>query len=262
MKQLEQFIEVPNGKIYLKTWEPNETINETPLILLHDSLGCIDMWRDFPSQLCEKLGRRIIAYDRLGFGKSSKRDNLPSIRFVNEEAELYFPFILEALGVKKFILFGHSVGGGMAIVCAGQFPKNCEAVITVSAQSFVEDRTLQGIIKAEEDFKNPKIFEKLEKYHGDKTNWVLNAWIKVWLSEEFETWSLKEALPKMVCPALVIHGDKDEYGSLRFPEMICELAGGTTNKKIILNGGHVPHRENPQLILEMVSNFLLEQKAG
>lgn len=98
----------------------------------------------------------------------------------------------------------------MAVVCAGRLSEHCEAVITEAAQAFVEDRTRQGILQAKADFEAPRIFEKLEKYHGDKTKWVLNAWINVWLSNEFD-WNLESDLPQMKCPTLVIHGNKDEY---------------------------------------------------
>ncbi len=255
----ELFVDVPGGEVYVKQWTPKSVRKEVPIVLLHDSLGCVAMWRDFPSMLCESTGRMVIAYDRLGFGQSSPRQELPSVRFVSEEAETYLEPLLKGLGVEKFSLFGHSVGGAMAVLCAGKFDKRCEAVITESAQAFVEERTRQGIIQAKADFQNPKVFEKLQKYHGDKTQWVLDAWIKIWLSKEFADWTLKFDLPKMKCPVLAIHGDKDEYGSVSFPEMICKFAGGRAEKQIILDCGHVPHREKQELILNLARRFLGEK---
>lgn len=251
----ERFIDVPGGKVFAKCWTPLRVLGD-PLLLMHDSLGCVDMWRGFPQSLAEKLNRSVVAYDRLGFGRSTPRQELPSVRFVNEEAELYLPAILKSFAVDTFAIFGHSVGGAMAVVSAGQFHKKCEAVVTESSQAFVEDRTKRGIQQAKADFENPKTFEKLAKYHGDKTKWVLDAWIQVWLSNEFANWSLKNDLPKMKCRVLAIHGDKDEYGSVKFPEMICDLAGGPSEKRIIENCGHVPHREQEDLILTLVSDFL------
>ena len=255
-QQVEQFVDVPGGKVFVKSWIPEKIANEVPIILLHDSLGCTEMWRDFPAKLAESTRRKIYSYDRLGFGKSSGRIGLPAVRFVNEESEIYLPAILKALSVDEFILFGHSVGGGMAVVAAGTFARQCKSIITESAQVFVEDRTREGISQAKKDFADPKIFAKLEKYHGDKTQWVLDAWIEVWLSAEFANWSLKPELPRMNCPALIIHGDKDEYGSVKFPQMISDLASGPTQKQIIKDCGHVPHREKPELILEIVTKFI------
>ncbi|WP_413287652.1 alpha/beta fold hydrolase [Bdellovibrio sp. HCB337] len=252
----EQFVDVPGGKVFVRCWTPSQVRNQTPVVLLHDSLGCVEMWRDFPQKLSEKTGRVIFAYDRLGFGRSSPRTELPSVRFVSEEAEIYLPAVLKALNLDKFALFGHSVGGAMAVIAAGTIGKNCTQIITESAQAFVEDRTRAGITQAKSDFADPKIYAKLEKYHGEKTRWVLSAWIDVWLSEGFANWSLQEDLLKVKCPALVIHGDKDEYGSVKFPEMIAGLAGGPSEKHVISGCGHVPHREMPDLILSLVTDFL------
>jgi len=253
----EELIAAPGGRIFAKCWTPGEApLRKPPVVLLHDSLGCVEMWRDFPRRLSERLNRKVIAYDRLGFGRSSPRNGLPSARFVSEEAEIYLPVILSALEVERFAAFGHSVGGAMAVVSAGTLCERCEAVITESAQAFVEDRTWQAIDQAKADFQNPAVFTRLERYHGDKARWVLSAWTDVWLSAPFADWSLARDLPKMRCPALAIHGDRDEYGSHRFPEMICQLAGGPARKEIIADCGHVPHREKEELVLGLAAEFL------
>ncbi len=251
----EQMIEVPGGVLYTKRWTPEVVRNQVPLILMHDSLGCVQMWKEFPRRLSESLGRVVIAYDRLGYGRSSSKKELPSVRFVNEEVEIYLPVIFKTLQIKKFAVFGHSVGGAMAVEAAVCFTEDCQAVITESAQAFVEDLTRNGIIKAKTDFLNVENFSKLEKYHKEKTRWVLDAWIDVWLSDEFAAWSLKDSLPKMRCPVLVIHGDRDEYGSEQFPELICKLAGGSSLKCIISDCGHSPHREKEELVIGLVANW-------
>lgn len=250
----ERFIDVPGGQVFIKHWMPDGVL-KSPLILLHDSLGCVEMWRDFPAFLAERVGREVIAYDRLGFGKSSLRTQLPSTRFINEEAEVYLPEILKTLKIEKFSLFGHSVGGAMAVSIAALFQDRCEYVITESAQAFVEEQTREGIRQAQESFKKPEVFEKLQRYHGPKTQWVLDAWIRIWLSDEFSDWSLKKELPIVTCPILAIHGDRDEYGTRAFPDMICNLAGGPSKKLIISQCGHFPHREKPELILDTVTDF-------
>lgn len=252
---LDRFIDVPGGQIFSRTWI-QETTSNHPIILLHDSLGCVDLWGSFPSALAEATNRTIIAYDRLGFGRSSARKNLPSLRFVSEEAEIYFPAIKSALKLKEFVLFGHSVGGGMAVTIASQSQNECEAVITESAQAFVENLTIQGIQVAKEKFKDPAAVNKLKKLHGEKVQWVLNAWIDVWLSKDFVGWSLESDLPKVKCPLLAIHGEKDEYGSIKFPEMISSFVGGESQMELIPDCGHVPHREKRELVLALVSSFL------
>jgi pimeloyl-ACP methyl ester carboxylesterase len=252
---MELFINVPGGKIYAKSWVPEGAIDSAPILLFHDSLGSVDLWRDFPQALSETLKRPVIAYDRMGFGRSDKRTGLPSIHFIEEEAEV-FPHLVKAFGISKCVLFGHSVGGAMAVACAARYPDNVTAVITESTQAFVEALTVAGISKAAQDFKDPKMLERLRKYHGDKTEWVLSAWIDVWLSKEFSDWSLGDDLPLVKCPLMALHGDKDEYGSRQFPEMISDLAGGSSEMHLLKNCGHVPHKEHPKVVLGLIEEFL------
>ncbi|QLY25760.1 alpha/beta fold hydrolase [Bdellovibrio sp. KM01] len=252
---MELFVNVPGGKVYANSWTPERTEGLAPIILFHDSLGCVDLWRDFPQVLSESLKRPVIAYDRLGFGRSDKRADLPSIHFIEEESDI-FPHLLRAFGISKCSLFGHSVGGAMAIAWAARYVDNVTAVITESTQAFVEDVTVAGISKAAQDFKDPKMIERLRKYHGDKTEWVLSAWIDVWLSKDFSSWSLRKDLPLVQCPVMAIHGDRDEYGSRKFPEMISELAGGVSEMHLLKDCGHVPHREQQPVVLDLVRNFL------
>jgi pimeloyl-ACP methyl ester carboxylesterase len=252
----EVWIKHPRGQMYATTTEPGACALDTPIVLLHDSLGSVELWRDFPAALAEGTGRRVIAYDRLGFGRSDARCDLLSREFVADEAETYFPVIREELGLERFVLFGHSVGGGMALHCAAKFADACDAVITESAQAFVEDRTLDGIRVAKEQFEQDGQLARLEKYHGDKAAWVLNAWTGTWLSREFADWSLASVLPRVRCPLLVIHGMEDEYGSRRHPEMIAKGTSGRARLKLMADTHHVPHRERQREVVEMVAAFL------
>lgn len=250
----ESFVEVPGGEVFVKTWSPPDVAGTAPLFLLHDSLGCVALWRDFPLLLSERLGKTVIAYDRLGFGRSSARTELPSVDFIEEEAQLHFPALLQALDVERFDLFGHSVGGAMAVVCAAKIP-GCRSVVTEAAQAYVEPRTLESISRVSVEFREPENFGRLVKYHGSNARWVLRAWSETWLSPGFADWSLAPLLPDVRCPVLAIHGDSDEYGSTAFPETIRSLAGGKSEMRILPDCGHVPHREKPGLILELLRGF-------
>ena len=130
----------------------------------------------------------------------------------------------------------------------------CEALITIAAQSFVEDRTLAGIREAEAGFAQPGQLERLERYHGAKAPWVLRAWIDTWTSEPFRNWTLDHALRGVRCPALALHGDRDEYGSAVHPARIAELAGGEA--ELLKDCGHVPHREQADVVLAKLAAFL------
>ncbi len=253
---IEEFnVEVPGGRVYVKKWTPENPISETPVILLHDSLGSVELWRDFPLILSKKLSRCVVAYDRLGFGRSDARVALPSIDFVEEEATMYFHYLKNHLLIKRYILIGHSVGGGMSINIAAR-DTDCSAVVTMAAQAFVEDLTVQGIKDAKKIFEQPGQIERLEKWHGDKAKWVLQAWTDVWLSTEFSTWSLKNCLGNVGCPILAIHGEDDEYGSNVFPEFIIGNAGGVAKKLVLKGCGHLPHKEKTGTVVNSIKEFL------
>jgi pimeloyl-ACP methyl ester carboxylesterase len=231
-------------------------LSGSPIVLFHDSLGCVDLWRDFPAALCAATGRRVIAYDRLGFGRSDARSDRPPLDFVADEARHYFPALRDALGFRRFIAFGHSVGGGMAVNCAAAFSADCEALITESAQVFPEDLTLKNIAEAKAQFEDSAQMRRLDKYHGDKTRWVVDAWTENWLHPGFAAWTLRDVLPQVNCPVLAIHGEHDEYGTTRHPQMIGELSGGPARVEILPDTYHVPHRERPGAILDLVAEFV------
>ena len=243
------------GTIAGKQWIPPTALHKVPVILLHDSLGSVDLWRDFPALLARELSRTVIAYDRLGSGKSAARQEPPSIKFITEEATTFFPIIKKHLSLTKYILLGHSVGGSISINVAAR-DSNCSAVITLSSQAFVENQTIQGIIEAKKMFKQPKQYERLKKWHDDKASWVLRAWTDIWLSPEFATWSLDDCIRQVRCPVLVIHGDNDQYGSLAFPEFIASKVGGFSEKLILKGCGHMPHLKSTDETVTAIKNFM------
>jgi pimeloyl-ACP methyl ester carboxylesterase len=228
--------------------------------MLHDSLGCVDLWRELPEQLCVQTGRAVYAYDRLGFGKSSIRKKLPSSTFIEEESKIILPQLLDHFFISDCILFGHSVGGGMALVGASQLKNRCKAVITESAQAYLSQQTTLGILAAEKQFQKKSAFEKLKKYHGTKAQWILDAWIKLWLSPQMKKWSLLDYLPKIMCPVLILHGDRDEFGTEEFPQFIKKHLSTQVEMEIISDCGHIPHREHPEFFLKKVSDFLYSIK--
>lgn len=257
LKTEEFNIPISGGTIYVKTWTPEKLVSQIPVILLHDSLGSVGLWRDFPALLSQKLSRRIVAYDRLGFGKSDARVSLPSVEFIEEEATIYFPHLKNHLSISNYILIGHSVGGSMAINIASR-DADCIAVVTMAAQAFVEEITIAGIEKAKTFFDQPGQIARLEKWHGEKAGWVLQAWTEVWLSAEFSDWSLQSCIHHVGCPVLAIHGDHDEYGSNAFPEFIAGNTGGASTLLILENCGHMPHKEKTEDVLNAIKAFIIE----
>ncbi|MCD0503244.1 alpha/beta fold hydrolase [Bordetella petrii] len=251
------------GRLYARRWTPAASgppspASLPPIVLFHDSLGCVALWRDFPENLARATGRAVIAYDRLGFGQSDPHPGALTVSFVHDEADDGFRQLRESLGVKDYIALGHSVGGGMAIVCAAAPDSRCVGLVTVAAQTYAEDRTLAGIRDARHSFAQPGQLERLMKYHGGKAAWVLSAWTETWLSPDFADWNLDAELRQARCPVLALHGDQDEYGSSVHPRKIAELARGRA--VVLENCGHVPHREQSERVLGLISDWL--PKAG
>jgi pimeloyl-ACP methyl ester carboxylesterase len=252
-------IDTPQGRIYVRRWQAPSAggaAAPAPIVLLHDSLGSVALWREFPQQLADATRRDVLAYDRLGFGQSDPCPGQLGPGFVAQEAETAFAAVHRGLGLEDFIVLGHSVGGGMATMVAARFGAQCRALVTESAQAFVEERTLQGIRAARDDFARPGQMDRLRKYHGDKAAWVLSAWVDTWLSEPFAGSGLDEALELVRCPVLAIHGENDEFGSLVHPERIRDRASGPVEVEIVAGGGHVPHREQPERIAQRIARFL------
>lgn len=257
----EQWITTDRGKLYAKRWiAPSaEASQATPIVLFHDSLGCVALWRDFPERLARATDRDVIAYDRLGFGKSDAHPGTLRKDFIHDEALVDFQAVRHALGVRGFIAFGHSVGGGMAAGCAAVHASDCKALITESAQAFVEACTINGILEAKATFQQPGQIERLKKYHGDKADWVRHAWTDTWLAPGFADWNLDDDLRRLRCPVLAIHGDRDDYGSPLQPQHIVSLGGPHSTLAMLEHCGHVPHHEQTEVVLRLIVTWLRDR---
>lgn len=250
-------IETPQGSLHAVRWSPQAAADGlSPIVLLHDSLGCVALWRDFPERLARATGRAVIAYDRLGYGRSAPFPGPQPESFIADEAREGFAAVREQLGLGRFVLLGHSVGGGMAAHAAGRHPAGCEALVTVAAQAFTELRTLAGIREAERAFANADQMARLARHHGDKAGWVLRSWVDNWHSEAFRDWRLDDALTRVRCPTLALHGEHDEYGSAEQPARIAALTAGPAEAQILADCGHVPHRECPERLVAAIAAFL------
>ena len=253
----DHWVDHPSGRMFARQWLPADVEPAlAPVVLLHDSLGCVELWRDFPALLATSTRRRVIAYDRLGFGRSDARVGRPALGFIAEEATAVWPVLRAQLGIARFVAVGHSVGGGMAVEIAAHAGGDCTALVTMAAQAFVEDRTLAGLRVAQAQFADPAQVERLARYHGDKAAWALDAWLGRWLDPAFAAWSLAAALPRVTCPVLVIHGDQDEYGSAAHPRRIVDGVRGPARLEMLAGVGHVPWREQPELVVRLIAEFL------
>ncbi len=261
----DHFIQSGQGVIFARRWVPvreesagGETLTPlpAPLILFHESTGSVAQWRDFPALLAQTTGRTVIAYDRLGFGQSDAHPRRLTRDFMGDEARDFLPALLAHFGVGAFVALGHSVGGEIAVATAAAMPERVAAVITISAQSFVEQATLEGVRAAKIAFAAPDRFARVERHHGAKARWVLDAWFDTWLDPDFADWSLDADLARLVCPVMAIHGSDDEFGTAAHPRRITSVPTSPTRLEYLEGIGHIPYREDPARIAALIKDFL------
>ncbi|MFO1072126.1 MAG: alpha/beta fold hydrolase [Geminicoccaceae bacterium] len=227
-----------------------------PLLFLHEGLGSIAQWKDFPSALCARLGCEGIVFDRLGHGRSDPAVLPRTPTYLHEAAGTVLPALLDALAVPRAALLGHSDGGSIALLFAAVAPERTAALVTEAAHVMVEEITLAGIRAAGAAYATTDLPRRLARYHGEKTEALFYAWRDTWLSPAFRGWNIEAALPAIRAPLLVIQGEADEYGSPAQVEAIARGTGGPVERLLIPGCGHNPHQEARMLVLERAAAFL------
>jgi pimeloyl-ACP methyl ester carboxylesterase len=230
------------------------------IVFLHDSLGCVALWRDFPQKMAEAANANAFIYDRLGYGNSAPfSSEVRQVNYMETEADLLMT-MLDKYNITNPILFGHSDGGTIALLAAAKYPDKIKAVITEGAHVFVEEETLEGIIQAKEQYRTTNLKERLEKYHGTKTQALFDAWTETWLSPAYRNWNIEHFLPQITCPVLAIQGVEDEYGTMAQVEAIVNQVSGPADKCMVVNAGHSPHKQSELWVINQCCSFLEKYK--
>ncbi len=257
-------IRAAGHRIYAERLDPgaiNQISNGSTLVFLHEGLGSVGQWRDFPSLLCEKTGLPALVYDRWGYGKSEPFTLPRPMGYLHDEARLGLPAVLDECGIGKAILIGHSDGGSISLIHASMRPEGIRAVITEAAHVFVESITLEGIREAVNVYASTDLGKRLARYHGDKTDHVFHGWADTWLSPEFRDWNIEDVLPGVRCPVLIIQGMDDPYGSPAQVKAIERQVSGPA-KALLVQCGHTPHAEAREEVLEEMARFIREHLSG
>jgi pimeloyl-ACP methyl ester carboxylesterase len=257
-------IGVSGHLIYVERIEPDAThggTDGTTLVFLHEGLGSVGQWRDFPSRLSERTGLPALVYDRWGYGKSDPFTLPRPASYLHDEARFSLPAVLDECGIGRAILVGHSDGGSIALIFASTRPERVRAVITEAAHVFVESVTLEGIRGAVKVYALTDLGKRLARYHGDKTDLVFHGWADTWLSPEFRDWNIEEVLPGVRCPVLVIQGIDDPYGTPAQVRAIERQVSGSA-RSLLVRCGHIPHAEAQAEVLEGMARFIGELLSG
>jgi pimeloyl-ACP methyl ester carboxylesterase len=227
------------------------------LVFLHEGLGCVETWRDFPARVAAATGCGAMVYSRAGYGKSDPVALPRPTSFMHEEALTTLPQVLEATKVRDAILFGHSDGASIALIHAGSGSATClRGLVLEAPHVFVEDISVASIAKAADNYENGDLKKRLQQYHGDNVDCAFWGWNRVWLDPAFRDWNIEEYLPKISVPILVIQGENDEYGTLRQIEAIEKGCAVDMEKLILPSCGHSPHRDHPELVIEKTASFV------
>lgn len=224
------------------------------LVMLHEGLGSIALWKDFPERLARATRTNVLVYSRHGHGKSAPVRESRTVRYLHDEALIVLPQLLDALEITKPILFGHSDGGSIALIHAGGSGRPVDSVIALAPHVFVEDLSVDSIAAARVAYETGNLRDKLTRYHDD-VNGVFRGWNDIWLSHDFRSWNIEEYLPHIACPVLAIQGAQDEYGTLEQIRRICTTAP-RADALCLAECRHSPHRDQPEQVLDAVARWL------
>lgn len=233
------------------------------MIFLHEGLGSVSMWRDFPRQLCAALGFRGLLYSRPGYGQSTPRpaDEAWAPDFMHRQAHEVLPALLLALGIDTRIdrpwLFGHSDGGSIALLHAARFPDRVAGLVVLAPHLFVEALSIDSIRKAREAYLHTDLRTRLARHHRDPDS-AFWGWNDIWLHPGFRDWTIERELVPITCPVLAVQGRDDEYGTLAQIENIAAVVP-QTRLCVLDRCGHSPHRDQPAALTAAVRAFLPER---
>jgi pimeloyl-ACP methyl ester carboxylesterase len=225
---------------------------EPALVFLHEGLGSVALWRDFPARLAGTTGRRALLYSRAGHGQSDLPSENRTPRFMHDEALDVLPRVLADAGIERPVLVGHSDGGSIALIHASQHPVS--GLVLLAPHVFVEDVTVKSIEEARDTFATTDLATRMARYHRDPER-TFRLWNDIWLAPEFRAWNIEDVLPAVTAPALLIQGEHDQYGTLAQIDAIERGVAGSVTR-VVLDARHAPHLEAPEATLAAAAEFL------
>ncbi len=238
-------------------WFGERESGKPVLVLLHEGLGCIAMWRDFPARLAELTGCTVFVYSRQGYGGSDPFDQDLAVDFMHREGRIVLPAVLDAAGIDQAILMGHSDGASIAIIHTGeQFDDRIMGLVLLAPHLFVEPETLHGIRLAKAAYEQEGLADRLKRYHLEHTDDTFKRWCGIWLDPRFESWNIEASVPGINVPLLAIMGEDDQYGTLAQINVLADLLPTQTEKAVFEACGHSPHLERPDATLARINLFI------
>lgn len=251
-------IEINGTKLEIRGIEPAQQQSHlAPLVFLHEGLGSVAMWRDWPQAVCQSTGRAGWVYSRQGYGQSAAVSDVRGSGrlqpdYMHQEAWTILPALLDALGVEKPVLVGHSDGGTIALLYASRHP--VAACIAIAPHVMVEEVSVRAIEQARISFETGDLRQRLGRYHAD-VDGAFWQWNDIWLSPDFRDFDIRPHCSSITAPVLALQGEDDPYGTLAQIEQIA-LPSNQITRRVLAQCGHSPHREQEPRTTEAITDFL------
>jgi pimeloyl-ACP methyl ester carboxylesterase len=231
------------------------------LVFLHEGLGCVGMWRDFPAELAERTRCGALVYSRVGYGGSDPVSLPRPLSYMHDEGRRVLPAMLAAAAVRRALLVGHSDGASIALLHASTAPARprVEALILEAPHVFCEEVSIQSIRRVREEWERGTLRAALERWHGPNVEGAFLGWNDAWLDPGFRAWNIESCLPDVLVPVLVVQGADDEYGTVRQVEAIQHQCAAPVRGEILEGCGHVPHRDQREQTMSLMQEFVLDR---
>jgi pimeloyl-ACP methyl ester carboxylesterase len=230
------------------------------LVFLHEGLGSISMWRDFPARVAAATGCPAVVYSRYGYGRSDVLEAPFAVDYMHREALETLPELLAKLGIERPVLVGHSDGASIALIYAGS-RDGLEGLVALAPHVFVEDLSVKSIAQAKVAFETTDLPQKLARHHADAHR-TFYGWNDIWLHPDFRRWNIEAYLPAIRCPVLAVQGVDDEYGTMAQVAALERQVGGPCEVVKLAACGHSPHRDQPESTLAAIVRFVAALSDG
>ena len=231
-----------------------DAASRSTMVFLHEGLGSVALWRDFPGKVARRLGAPAFVYSRFGYGRSDGLKERRTPRFMHEEALDVLPRLLDRFGIDRPLLVGHSDGASIALIHAALSGHPVAGLVCMAPHVFVEPVCVESIARIRETYRTTDLRERLARYHARVDDAFL-GWADIWLKPEFLNWSIEDLIGRIDAPMLLIQGRDDEYGTLAQLDRIEAHAKGPTSRLVLDSCGHSPHRDQEAAVLDAIAAF-------